>query len=212
MTHIKQGDLVRVKVKPDRHLNPTRREFPYLWRHEFLVGQVTSVLNDNVFVLQTRDGQQTISKELGFGDVEQLSPIQFCQSYDPDKDSLKIATQFRITLSLEEERQLKTGKLTVDFKTSVGYCTHTVERQEKFPSTNSQKERQMAKQTNSTTANKPNKGATKKAQAIKIVSRMRSRKNVPARKTILNELREKLDMTEATAATYYQNITSGKWS
>lgn len=57
-----------------------------------------------------------------------------------------------------------------------------------------------------------NKAQSKKAQAIKIVTRMRARKNAPARKTILAELVAKVGMSESMAATYYQNITSGKWS
>ncbi len=53
---------------------------------------------------------------------------------------------------------------------------------------------------------------SKRQQALKIVARQQNRKNVPARKDAIAELVEKTGLTPKGAATYYQNIVSGKWS
>lgn len=53
---------------------------------------------------------------------------------------------------------------------------------------------------------------SKKAIAIKVVKTMKRRKNVPARKAFIEAIMEKAGLSKAGAATYYQNIVSGKWS
>lgn len=53
---------------------------------------------------------------------------------------------------------------------------------------------------------------TKKAIAIKTVKTMNRRKKVPARKAFIEAIMEKAGLSKAGAATYYQNIVSGKWS
>lgn len=52
---------------------------------------------------------------------------------------------------------------------------------------------------------------SKKAQSIKIVNRMLSRKRPATRRQILDELQEKAGLSANGAATYYQNITLGRW-
>ena len=53
---------------------------------------------------------------------------------------------------------------------------------------------------------------SKKENAIKIVKRMLSRKNVPTRAAILDELETKAGLSRDGAATYYQNVKLGRWS
>ena len=74
----------------------------------------------------------------------------------------------------------------------------------------------VAKKTTTKTATstkKPvaKKATSKKAQSVKIVKRMLNRKNVPARKVIIDELMTKAGLSANGAATYYQNVVSGKW-
>jgi rare lipoprotein A (peptidoglycan hydrolase) len=52
---------------------------------------------------------------------------------------------------------------------------------------------------------------SKKEQAIKIVTRMQARKKAPTRGQILAELQEKAGLSANGAATYYQNVTHGRW-
>ena len=52
---------------------------------------------------------------------------------------------------------------------------------------------------------------SKKEQTIKIVHRMQSRKRPAGRADILNELQEKVGISAACAATYYQNVKLGRW-
>lgn len=58
------------------------------------------------------------------------------------------------------------------------------------------------------TAKKP---LSKKAQSIKIVKRMLARKTPATRAEILAELQEKAGLSANGAATYYQNVTLGRW-
>lgn len=58
------------------------------------------------------------------------------------------------------------------------------------------------------TAKKP---LSKKAQAIKVIKRMQARKNPASRADILNELQGKVGLSANGAATYYQNVTLGRW-
>ena len=53
---------------------------------------------------------------------------------------------------------------------------------------------------------------SKKAKAIKIVTRMLNRKKIPTRKFVIAELMDKADLSANGAATYYQNVVSAKWS
>jgi len=69
----------------------------------------------------------------------------------------------------------------------------------------------MTKKATTTSTKKPATDS-KKANAIKIVKRMLGRKNVPERKDIINELVTKAGLSVNGAATYYQNVKSGKWS
>lgn len=55
------------------------------------------------------------------------------------------------------------------------------------------------------------KQLSKKEQSIKIVQRMQARKNPATRSQILTELQEKAGLSAAGAATYYQNVTLGRW-
>ncbi len=52
---------------------------------------------------------------------------------------------------------------------------------------------------------------SKKEQSIKIVTRMQSRKKPATRAAILTELQEKAGLSANGAATYYQNVTLGRW-
>ncbi len=52
---------------------------------------------------------------------------------------------------------------------------------------------------------------SKKEQSIKIVTRMQSRKTPATRAQILSELQEKAGLSANGAATYYQNVTLGRW-
>ena len=52
---------------------------------------------------------------------------------------------------------------------------------------------------------------SKKDQSIKIVKRMLARKTPADRATILQELQDKAGLSANGAATYYQNITLGRW-
>lgn len=96
----------------------------------------------------------------------------------------------------------------VDSKKRNKYNVLTVVRQIHSTNPVSKGETKMA----NTKTQTANKAPTKKSQALKIVNRMRGRKNVPARKEIIDELVTKVGLSKAAAATYYQNITSGKWS
>ena len=52
---------------------------------------------------------------------------------------------------------------------------------------------------------------SKKDQSIKIVQRMQARKKPATRAAILTELQEKAGLSANGAATYYQNVTLGRW-
>lgn len=62
----------------------------------------------------------------------------------------------------------------------------------------------------SQTTTKP--APTKKAIAMKVFKTLNRRKVRPSRKTFIEQMMEKADLSQKGAATYYQNITSGKWS
>lgn len=65
----------------------------------------------------------------------------------------------------------------------------------------------MATKTTATSTKKP---TSAKKQAIGIVARMSRRKTPATRKEIIDEMVNKAGLTPNGAATYYQNITSGK--
>jgi hypothetical protein len=52
---------------------------------------------------------------------------------------------------------------------------------------------------------------SKKDQSIAIVTRMQARKKPATRAQILVELQEKAGLSANGAATYYQNVTLGRW-
>lgn len=72
----------------------------------------------------------------------------------------------------------------------------------------------IVKKSTATSTKKPTAKTvvSKKAQSVKIVTRMLARKKVPARKVIIAELMTKADLSANGAATYYQNVVSGKWA
>lgn len=55
------------------------------------------------------------------------------------------------------------------------------------------------------------KYTSKKAHSIDVVTRMQARKRPATRKQILGELQSKVGLSASGAATYYQNITLGRW-
>lgn len=55
------------------------------------------------------------------------------------------------------------------------------------------------------------KQLSKKEQAVKIVNRMLARKTPASRADILTELQNKAGLSANGAATYYQNVTKGRW-
>lgn len=65
----------------------------------------------------------------------------------------------------------------------------------------------MAKTTTATSTKKPQ---SKKDQSIKIFKRMTNRKVPAGRAEIIKEMQAKVELSASGAATYYQNIASGK--
>lgn len=68
----------------------------------------------------------------------------------------------------------------------------------------------MAKTTKTAAATSIKKPVSKKAQVMKIVARMDARKTPATRAQILDEVVAKVGVTKNCAATYLQNIRSGK--
>ncbi len=52
---------------------------------------------------------------------------------------------------------------------------------------------------------------SKKDQTISIVHRMQARKRPATRSQILSEIQSKTGLSANGAATYYQNVTLGRW-
>lgn len=68
----------------------------------------------------------------------------------------------------------------------------------------------MAKTTKTSTATSTKKPVSKKSQAIKIVHRMQARKTPATRAQIIDELVNKVGLSNNGAATYFQNVVSKK--